>query len=178
MASFYLGTMVNDGAPEAALAAYESLSPELRAGPLTTRARLRALIMLGRFDEAHRSLETSPVLAPNREMVRMEMLRLLMLEGKRPEAQALYGELFRDTTYITRRLVMAAWMGDKALVARLAAEMDAMPLGHMKLLYALAVCKCGAMFPLDATPNFAARLAESGLSWPPPKRIALPGAIP
>jgi hypothetical protein len=35
-------------------------------------------------------------------------------------------------------------------------------------------CHCGAPFDLDATPNFRARLAESGFRWPPPPTIAFP----
>ena len=32
----------------------------------------------------------------------------------------------------------------------------------------LSTCMCGPAFDLDATPNFNARVAESGLEWPPP----------
>ena len=46
------------------------------------------------------------------------------------------------------------------------------------LLAVLATeCQCGAPFDLDATPNFKARLAESGLHWPPPQTITYPPRV-
>jgi hypothetical protein len=42
------------------------------------------------------------------------------------------------------------------------------------LLDSIFMCFCGAPFDLDATPVFAAMLAESGLAWPPAKPYDLP----
>ena len=35
-------------------------------------------------------------------------------------------------------------------------------------------CMCGAPFDLEATPNFAQRIEEAGIPWPPRKVIDLP----
>jgi hypothetical protein len=52
--------------------------------------------------------------------------------------------------------------------------LDARPAGGLLLAILVTECQCGAPFDLDATPNFKARLAESGLHWPPPQTIAYP----
>lgn len=71
-------------------------------------------------------------------------------------------------------MVEAAHAGNKAEVNRLAAVLDARPAGGLLLAIFVGVCQCGAPFDLDATPNFKARLAESGLRWPPSQAINYP----
>lgn len=57
--------------------------------------------------------------------------------------------------------------GDRAEANRLSAAVDAGPAGPLLLAVRTGICMCGAPFDLEATPNFKARLAESGLPWPP-----------
>jgi hypothetical protein len=71
-------------------------------------------------------------------------------------------------------LVEAALFGDRAEANRRAAMLDARPAGGLLLAIAVTYCGCGAPFDLDATPNFKARLAESGLAWPPEVAIRYP----
>jgi hypothetical protein len=71
-------------------------------------------------------------------------------------------------------LVEATSAGDRATANRLAAAMDARPAGSFLLAVLTSGCHCGAPFDLEATPNFKARLAESGLRWPPPATIVFP----
>ena len=52
--------------------------------------------------------------------------------------------------------------------------LDAQPAGPFLLAVLGADCLCGAPFDLDVTPNFKARLAESGLPWPPRAAIRFP----
>ena len=61
-----------------------------------------------------------------------------------------------------------AWLGERETVNRLAAETDRHPFGHAALAITVLVCECGAPWDLSETPNFAAKIAESGLAWPPP----------
>jgi hypothetical protein len=44
---------------------------------------------------------------------------------------------------------------------------DAHHFGPVTLAEISQWCACGAPFDLEATPNFAAKLKESGLAWPP-----------
>ena len=64
--------------------------------------------------------------------------------------------------------------GDRAEANRRAAAIDAQPAGPFILGILTADSLHGAPFDLEATPNFKARLAESGLPWPPPQVIKYP----
>jgi hypothetical protein len=44
----------------------------------------------------------------------------------------------------------------------------------MSLMLATLWCYCGAPFDLEATPNFAAKLREGDLPWPPRSPIDFP----
>ena len=71
-------------------------------------------------------------------------------------------------------LVVAAVVGDRERANELAARIDAFPGSAVVLSAAITYCFCGAPFDLKATPKFKARIEESGLLWPPPKRIDYP----
>ncbi|MEJ2401948.1 MAG: hypothetical protein P8Y52_11225 [Xanthomonadales bacterium] len=55
-----------------------------------------------------------------------------------------------------------------------AARIDARPGGPFMLAIGSEMCFCGAPFDLTATPNFRARMQESGFDWPPRKPSAYP----
>lgn len=61
--------------------------------------------------------------------------------------------------------------GDRTEANRRAAAYDAQAAGPFILSVLTADCLHGALFDLEVTPNFKARLAESGLPWPPPQVI-------
>jgi hypothetical protein len=71
-------------------------------------------------------------------------------------------------------LILEALRGNRNEANRLARTIDGRPFGHVVLLDAVFMCFCGAPFDLEATPVFAAMLAESGLAWPPAKPYDLP----
>ena len=71
-------------------------------------------------------------------------------------------------------LVAAAAVGDRAAANAAAARMDARPGGAFMLAIGSQMCFCGAPFDLEATPNFGARLEESGFAWPPRMPIDYP----
>lgn len=71
-------------------------------------------------------------------------------------------------------LVLNAQQGKHNESNRLAGLIDQRPFGYMVLLQAIYYCACGAPFDLEAAPEFAALLAESGLPWPPVRPIDFP----
>jgi len=71
-------------------------------------------------------------------------------------------------------VISSARIGDRDTANRHAALIDARPLGPMKLAQSIFFCFCGAPFDLESTPNFAKKLEEAGLPWPPPDTIAFP----
>ena len=60
-----------------------------------------------------------------------------------------------------------AWGGDREAANRQAAKIDQHFFGLVPLVQVAAWCGCGAPWDLDVTPNFAAKLEGSGLTWPP-----------
>jgi hypothetical protein len=95
--------------------------------------------------------------------------------GHREQAEALFEE-YRGSQHENRwnTLAMYAWTGDHENANRLAADFDQHPFGHIALSISVLVCECGEPWDLSATPVFAAKIAESGLHWPPPSPLTFP----
>ena len=67
-----------------------------------------------------------------------------------------------------------AHMGARDEANRRAAEVDAHPFGHLRLMLVPAACYCGAPWDLEYTPNFAKLLDDAELPWPPASPINWP----
>ena len=145
----------------------------LGSNPWYSANRQRVLMALGRVDEA---LALAPEVIGDRTFFGMTGETLpLALSGKTEAArlamerwQATYGRNLRN------EIEIHAAMGDRQRANELAAEIDARPGGPMLLLLTVMYCACGATFDLEATPNFRARLKESGTPWPPKTHIKFP----
>ena len=99
----------------------------------------------------------------------------LAAEGRRDEALAA-AKAWRATGSVAPfvELPMEAWLGERERANAIAARADAFPVGAASVMTLVRLCVCGAPFDLEATPNFARQLAESGLPWPPPTVLDLP----
>jgi hypothetical protein len=72
-------------------------------------------------------------------------------------------------------MIMSYAVGGKREEANtLAAKIDKHYFGLATLVQITEWCGCGAPFDLAATPNFAAKLEESGLTWPPQTAMEFP----
>ena len=88
-------------------------------------------------------------------------------QGDRAGAQAALSDL-RDTFEDSfMGIVVYAWTGQRDDVNRLAARYDQHPWGSHLLWQTTHWCACDAMFDLDVTPNFARRIEEADIDWPP-----------
>ena len=145
------------------------------ASPLALQ-RVRALVALGRFDEARAALaalnSSNEVSAMTIALIDHATGESLAISDAHQRAFSRKESLF--DAWAQADAVAAAQSGDRATVNRLAAAADARPGGGLSLALLLNLCQCGAPFDLDATPRFKARLAESGLRWPPPENIHFP----
>ena len=72
------------------------------------------------------------------------------------------------------RLQTLAMLGERDEANATAARVDQRAQMPMSLMLATLWCTCGAPFDLEATPNFAAKLREGDLPWPPPSPIDFP----
>jgi len=73
-----------------------------------------------------------------------------------------------------QRLLISARTGNQDEANRIAAGFDQKEFGNQALLDLIFACMCGAAWDLSATPEFAAALTDSGLSWPPVSPITFP----
>ena len=135
-------------------------------------ALVKALAQAGRIGEAQQA---------NNNMTERESVKLLnrvaiaAIEGDADRAAELQdrymGAFGNDDVEI---LNLEAIRGNRNEANSLARRMDSRAGGHVALLIAVYSCICGAPFDLEAAPEFASRLAVSGLCWPPPTPIQFP----
>jgi adenylate cyclase len=64
--------------------------------------------------------------------------------------------------------------GERGAANQRAAEVDAHPFGHLRLMLVPGSCYCGAPWDLEVTPNFAKLLEDAELTWPPASPINWP----
>lgn len=133
--------------------------------PLLRTAQLLALIGMGKSDDAATLISKHP---DDAAMQIGGRFWVAVARGNEETARD-YLKQFREVLAPNPSDLMAynALLGDREEVNRIAAHADATQYGHMVLLSALLTCFCGAVFDLEATPNFAGMIDESGLSWPP-----------
>ena len=151
----------------------------LGSGSQTFQA-VRALAAKGRIDEARRRLAT---MEPAGEMYAMTQIALDGAAGATlPEIRARLTPISRKTSrfdiWSGVDMIAASIGGDRAEANRIAASYDARPGGGLLLALATGLCQCGAPFDVAAAPNFKARLAESGLHWPPTSSLKFPARQP
>ena len=139
-----------------------------------------ALAMLGRSDAAARELDAvDPKVAPDGYYA--ARIVVSRAQGRSPaeihaSVKAIKRTQAKFAQWNVADIVQAANSGNRDEANRLAAALDARPAGPFLLAVMTTSCFCGAPFDIEATPNFKARLAESGLGWPPPATIAYPPA--
>jgi TolB-like protein len=138
--------------------------------------RARALLMLGRIDEARAELAAIERID---EGVFQTAVIVGTVVGESPASidARLQGVDRNASSYRqwnNADAIRAAWLGNRAEANRLAAALDARPAGPFLLAVLTSDCLCGAPFDIDAAPRFKARLAESGLRWPPAAAIKVP----
>jgi len=134
------------------------------------------LIMAGHVDEAKAELAKLEAAGENYYRARL-MVGLATGESAASLHAALQGVDRSKSLYKMWQMndvVEAALRGDRATANRLAAEIDARPGGGLVLAVIASDGLCGAPFDFEATPNFKARLAESGLPWPPARAVKFP----
>jgi hypothetical protein len=133
---------------------------------------IRALLAHEQYDEARQELADRV----HEEDAAYELEYLIAAsEGNRALVESLSQQRKADNPddFYTR-LLYAAWGGDKEEANRMAAAIDQHRFGAATLVQIAQWCGCGTPWELDATPNLAAKLEESGLPWSPPTTMGLP----
>jgi TolB-like protein len=133
---------------------------------------LLALVTERRFDEAE-SLVASGVETARARRDHYEVA-LAAGRGDAARARALWQSSPHAGKVRQLDLILLAWLGDRDAANSIARWMDSQPFGHVALAETVRHCYCGAPFDIGQTPNFRARMAESGFAWPPKKPLPTP----
>lgn len=133
---------------------------------------IRSLLANGQVDEAHD-------LVNNRFQDELSILLaggvIAAYEGDRELSTRLIEQIrIMDLTGTYWTLMASARFGLRDETNRLAAAIDKHDFGLVTLSQAVVWCDCGAPWDLEATPNFAAKLEESNLQWPPNATLNFP----
>lgn len=131
-----------------------------------------AYLAAGRIDDAEQVIATYI----RTERVELGLRRAIAaVRGDAALAKELLTRIIDSQTQTTTGIITAlATMGDHDAANRRAAEVDAHPFGHLRLMLVPGTCFCGAPWDLEYTPNFARLLEDAELRWPPASPIDWP----
>ncbi|NNK38848.1 MAG: hypothetical protein HKP03_10240 [Xanthomonadales bacterium] len=164
-------TLVWAGDAEASLDAFREAAAAGVTIPFQRSLRLIAMLAAGRYaDDADGTPVSDGMLYSFDDRLLVEASA-----GDPKRARRMAAEyLARPDAEDWSSLVAAAVTGNREAANAAASRIDARPGGPFMLLIGSEMCFCGAPFDLEATPNFRARLAESGFDWPPSMPIDFP----
>jgi adenylate cyclase len=164
------------GKPERALAVLTAAEKANSTTRGQSAYRVQALLMSGHVDQAKAELSKLEPVGEDYCRARL-MVGLATGENAAGILASLQAVDRSKSLYKMWKIndaTEAALMGDRATANRLAAEIDTQPGSGLVLAVIVSNSLCGAPFDLEATPRFKARLAESGLPWPPMPALKLP----
>jgi len=131
-----------------------------------------ALTATGQFEELTHTIETHLVHETDRLAWRINRLAAMGRSADIGPVLEELNSLPEDGSL--ERLQVPPHAGDREAANAAAARIDRHTQGAQALLLVIYWCACGAPWDLEATPNFAAKLEEAGLTWPPPSPIKWP----
>ena len=156
---------------------FESAQQTSRLGFETTGHRImtidlvQALIGAGNFEEAttitHREFR-------NERSRLFNLLAIAAAQGDAATVAALSEQFEALESRKNDLMVGFARAGYRQRANDMAAEIDSARFGYLTLIRAIYSCTCGAPFDLEATPDFAKRIEDAELPWPPLSPIDWP----
>jgi TolB-like protein len=154
---------------EALEAAREGM--EVAPGSWLIMTLIQLLVDNGSHDEARRVIEDH---VPEVNLAHVYRILVAAQRGDKEGAGLLlteYDELY-PTDYF--RIIVHAWSGSREEANRRAAEIDEHFFGAIALWGMTHWCQCGSPWEVEATPNFAAKIKEANIAWPPSAPLSFP----
>ena len=145
---------------------------DIAPGGWLTSAYTRALLANGLSDEARALFDNTPM-----DDVGSLLTAALLAghAGDKEKIDLISRQIWdRGTDGNFWGLIVAAWAGDREESNRLAAKIDEHHFGAPTLAQIANWCSCGAPWDLEVTPNFAAKIAEANVPWPPAADLEFP----
>ena len=135
-------------------------------------ALIRALVFNGLYEEASSVITTQ---VQSKERVLQAGVYRAAVMGDKERLANLQQELLKETAQD------AFWspsdyarIGDRENANLRATALDSQPFGSQTLLMAIVTCACGAPWDIEVTPNFAVKVKEAGMVWPPASPVTFP----
>lgn len=126
----------------------------------------------GRIDDAEQVIATR--IRTERNELGLQRA-IAATRGEADQARELNARIIDSEIQTTTGIIAGlAIVGDRDAANRRAAEVDAHPFGHLRLMLVPGTCYCGAPWDLEHTPNFAKLLEDAELPWPPASPIDWP----
>jgi len=132
---------------------------------------LQTLLANNRYDEALQLIHDE---IPDEEIATIFQIMALAHRGDRDRLTPLLEKFDEGTRFGFFVIGVNAWTGRRNEANRYAAQMDGQLFGANVLWQLVQWCQCGAPWELDATPNFAAKIGEANLTWPPVSPLSYP----
>jgi len=144
---------------------------EIAPGSWLTMTFIQTLVESGLHDEARQVIENS---VQDADLAIAYQLLVATHEGDREAVEQLLEqyELPRQSGFFD--LIIRAWSGRREEVNRKAAEIDEHYFGAIVLWQVANWCQCGSPWELEVTPNFAAKIKEANMAWPPEANMNFP----
>ena len=135
-------------------------------------AMIRILVANGLHDEASKEIESS---VQNNDLA-VALKALVAAHQGDKSGFAEVARQYDDNSDLNPfwRVMVYAWGGLRDAANRTAAEIDKHHFGSAALWQQVHWCACGAPWDLEATPNFAAKIKEGNVPWPPPSPMSFP----
>lgn len=145
---------------------------EVAPGGWLGLALVRALVANGLYEETDFAIKSTMRLPID---VIVSGITKSTAMGDREASARLFEEFKNDPlASVFWESIYYAWIGDRVNANRLAAEIDEHPFGSPSLQLLIYWCACGAPWDLEVTPNYAARIKDAGMPWPPASPITFP----
>jgi TolB-like protein len=164
-------SLVWSGDPDEAVRVGEEAMKTMRT-PSTELSLVLAYIAAGRITDAEALVDSS---IRGDDFLSQLRVFVTAARGDAESARRSMETLVRE--YPDRKdihLIYLPLTGDRARVNEIAAEIDALPYGYLTLFGVPSLCMCGAPWDFEVTPNFARKIEESGLPWPPVSPVKWP----
>jgi TolB-like protein len=144
---------------------------EVAPGSWLTMTLVQSLVSNGLHDEALRVIENDV-----RDVGLAHVFQILVAahKGDQEKSDQLFAEHSENYLGDFFDIIVSAWGGKREAANQRAAEIDEHFFGAMVLWQLANWCQCGSPWELEATPNFAAKIKEANIAWPPPAPLTFP----
>ncbi len=144
---------------------------DIAPGGWLTMTMVQAMASNGLYDEALRVIEND---VRDDDLVRVFQILIAAHQGDKERSDRLLAEYNEHSVRNFNDIMVHAWSGAREQANRKAAKIDEHFFGAMALWQVANWCQCGSPWDLEATPNFAAKIKEANIAWPPTAPLNFP----